>query len=160
MHSDVPFLPLENTYVTSMLSQPTEGIIIFNKTVIKRQFNLHVKDSVMSAIIKSNHDYRYQSKQPWKQLTFYCLDNIVRRLPNCKGKHGMSVVYWWDGIQSKLMTQWWKLYRTKCSLKEIKLTYFEKNKVYLHFYTFLYTLKFFLCSRKSHYVRLSWFWLG
>lgn len=88
MHSDVPFLPLENTYVTSMLSQPTEGIIIFNKTVIKRQFNLHVKGSVMRAIIKSNHDYRYQSKQPWKQLTFYCLDNIIR-LPNCEGKHGM-----------------------------------------------------------------------
>jgi len=62
MHSDVPSLPLENTYVTSMLSQPTEGIIIFNKTVTERQFNLHVKGSVMRAIIKRNHDYRYQRK--------------------------------------------------------------------------------------------------
>lgn len=123
MHSDILSLPLENTYVTSILCQPTEGIIIFNKTVIKRQFNLHVKGSVMRAIIKSNCGYRYQSKQLWKQLIFYYLDNIVRWLPNCKG---MSVVCSSGN------------YRNTCSLYEIELTYFETKKSILAFlYIFL-----------------------
>lgn len=58
-----------------------------------------MKCSVMRAIIKNNHDYRYESKQPWKQ--FYCLDNTIRTLP---GKHGISVVYWRDRTQSEPMT--------------------------------------------------------
>lgn len=91
-------------------------------------------------------------KQATPETKFFCLDNTVRRLPNYRGKHGMSVFS--DEMEHN-KSQWlqqWKLQRNKCFFFKIKLTYFEKNEVYLHFYTFFLHI-FYLCSRKYFCVR-------
>lgn len=64
MHSNAA--SREDTYVSTMLDQPSQGIVIFNKSEcyrrrgkkIKRQFHLHVK---VSAITERDRDHRYQT---------------------------------------------------------------------------------------------------